>query len=173
MLLLIPLLPDLLVSSDPLGLGGPQVNRATSTSRDPQAWPRGPAFLPAAPRLPLCTGVGTKRLVSQAGSDPRKQVPGAEPAGARTILLHTPPAGQDGPFSLSLSWVSLPRGARCEWAGKAGVLTGVGARDEPEAAVLQRGILQCDPHAQHPAQGFRVQEGGILVGGDCHRPSWA
>lgn len=53
------------------------------------------------------------------------------------------------------------------------VLTGMRARDEPQAAVLQRGVLQRDPHAQHPAQGLRVQEGGILVRGDCGRPAGA
>lgn len=51
--------------------------------------------------LPLCTGKGTKRLLSQAGSDPRKLVAGLEPAGALIILLDTRPVGQYGAFSLS------------------------------------------------------------------------
>ena len=59
-----------------------------------------------------------------------------------------------------------------KWA-EAGGLTSVGARDEPEAAVLQHGVFQRDPQAQHPAQGLRVQEGGVLVRGDCSRPTWA
>lgn len=71
-----------------------------------------------------------------------------------------------GPLA-SLFIGSFSRGRGDEWAG---VLTCVGAGDEPEAAVLQRGILQCHPHAQHPAQGLRVQEGGVLVRGDCSRP---
>lgn len=57
--------------------------------------------------------------------------------------------------------------------GETGVLTGMGAGDEREAAVLQRGVLHCNPQAQHPAQGLRVEEGGILVRGDCSRPTWA
>ena len=69
------------------------------------------ALLPAlCTPLPLSTGVGTKRLLSRVGSDPRKLVPGAEPAGARTILLDTPPAGQSGAFSLSFFQVLLPWG---------------------------------------------------------------
>lgn len=51
--------------------------------------------------------------------------------------------------------------------------TCVGPRDEPEAAVLQRGVFQGNPQAQHPTQGLRVQEGGVLVRGDCSRPAWA
>lgn len=121
---------------------------------------------PWASCLPLCTGVGTKRLLSRSGSDPRKLVPGPEPAGARIILLDTPPAGQDGASRPSVHQSPLPGG----WGGETGVLTGVGARDEPKAAVAQRGILQRHPHAQHPAQGLRVQEGGVLVRGDCSRP---
>ena len=57
--------------------------------------------------------------------------------------------------------------------GEAGGLTCVGPRDEPEAAVLQRGVFQGNPQAQHPTQGLRVQEGGVLVRGDCSRPAWA
>lgn len=90
-------------------------------------------------------------------------MPGRECAGALIILLDTPPVGQHGASSLSFH-MSLSLGVG--WAGIHRVLTGVGARDEPEAAVLQRGILYCDPHAQHAAQRLRVQEGSILVRGD-------
>lgn len=46
--------------------------------------------------------------------------------------------------------------------------TGVGAGDEPQAAVLPRGVFQGDPEPQDPAQGLRVQEGGVLVRGHCN-----
>lgn len=73
-----------------------------------------------------------------------------------------------GPLGLLFAGPSPVAGGG-RWAGRR-VLTGVGARNEPEAAVLHCGILQRDPHAQHPAQGLRVQEGGVLVRGDCSRP---
>lgn len=69
-----------------------------------------PASLCSAPHLPLFTGKGTKRLLSQAGSDPRKLVPGPESEEARIILLDTPAVSQHGVFShplcmsLSLGW---------------------------------------------------------------------
>lgn len=47
-------------------------------------------------------------------------------------------------------------------------LTGVRARNEPQAAVLPRGILQGNPEPQDSAQRLRVQEGGILVRGHCN-----
>lgn len=100
-------------------------------------------------------------------------MPGAEPAGARTILLDTPPAGRGGDLSLSLFGVPPLWGVGTSGQGEAGGLTCVGARDEPEAAILQRGIFQSNPHAQHPAQRLRIQEGGVLVRGDCSRPVWA
>lgn len=159
-----PALPSLMRS-----LASPQVSWLVRASTDPQAWPPGPSAHP----LPLRTGVGTKRLLSRAGSVPRKLVPGAEPAGARTILLDTPPAGQGGDFSLSLFGVPPLWGVGTSGQGEAGGLTCVGARDEPEAAILQRGIFQSNPHAQHPAQRLRIQEGGVLVRGDCSRPTWA
>ena len=55
--------------------------------------------------------------------------------------------------------------------GEGSGLTCVGARDKPEAAILQHGVFQSDPQAQHPAQRLRVQEGGVLVRGDCSRPT--
>lgn len=104
-----PALPSLMRS-----LASPQVSWLVRASTDPQAWPPGPSAHP----LPLRTGVGTKRLLSRAGSVPRKLVPGAEPAGARTILLDTPPAGQGGDFSLSLFGVPPLWGGGDEWAGR-------------------------------------------------------
>lgn len=46
-------------------------------------------------------------------------------------------------------------------------LTGVRARNEPQAAVLQRDILQGNPEPQDSPQRLCVQEGGILVRGHC------
>lgn len=57
------------------------------------------------------------------------------------------------------------------WAGRNIILTGMRARNEPEATVLQHGVLHCNPQAQHSAEGLRVQEGSILVRGDCRRPT--
>lgn len=51
-------------------------------------------------------------------------------------------------------------------------LTGVGARNEPQAAVLLRGVLQRDPEAHHPAQRLRVQKRGILVWRHCSKRRW-
>lgn len=48
-------------------------------------------------------------------------------------------------------------------------LTGVRARNEPQASVLLRGILQGNPEPQDPAQGLCVQEGGILVWCHCNK----
>lgn len=45
-------------------------------------------------------------------------------------------------------------------------LTVVRARDEPQAAVVNGGVLQGDPEPQNSAQRLRVQEGGVLVW--CH-----
>lgn len=152
------------VTSQPSGkLGGQSKHRPTHTASEP-------ASLPSASHLPLCTGVGTNRLSSQTGSDPRNLVLSFKPAKARTILLDTPPVAKGGAFSLSYFPGLSSTGTGYGWAGRTGVLTGMGAWDEPEAAILQSGILQCDPYAQHPAQGLRVQEGGVLVRGNCSSP---
>lgn len=75
----------------------------------PQTSRHGHLALCSATHLPLRTGKGTKRLLSQAGSDPRKLVP----AGALIILLDTPPVNQHGAFSLCLYVPLLGVG----WAG--------------------------------------------------------
>lgn len=48
----------------------------------------------------------------------------------------------------------------------------MGARNEPQAAVLLRGVLQRDPEAHHPAQRLRVQKCGILVWRHCSKRRW-
>lgn len=44
-----------------------------------------------------------------------------------------------------------------------GELTLVWPRDEPQAAVVEGGILQGDPQPHNSAQGLRVQKWGILM----------
>lgn len=52
-----------------------------------------------------------------------------------------------------------------------GNATSVGARDEPEAAILQGSILQGNPNTQYSPQWLSVQKGGILVWGDYKPPT--
>lgn len=60
-------------------------------------------------------------------------------------------------FSYSMT-KKMSKNRRRSWT-----LTVVWARDEPQAAVVDGGVLQGDPEPQNSAQRLGVQKGGVLV----------
>ena len=98
-----------------------------------------------------------------------KSVRGKVPGGVRTMRREMPPGerrGQQNERQNSVWIVVIVITDSClvlNGVRSHGDLTVLCARDEPQAAIVNSGVLQGDPHPHNPAEGLRVQKRGVLM----------